>query len=105
MESSFLDLVKSIESKEDIIRNPSTEELRELASHEEKTTEYESASYITKTRSRSAKFTEIVYEPNEEHEKILKEVKEYIQDKKLIAVDRVMCQRKDYQIVLKKRKK
>jgi phosphoenolpyruvate carboxykinase (ATP) len=101
MENPFLDAVEAIESKKDIIRNPSSEELRKLASHEEKTTEFGSASYITKTRSRSAKFTEIVYEPNEEHENILNKVKEYLADKKLIAVDRLMCQRKDYQIKIR----
>jgi len=98
MKSPFLDLVESIEKSSDIERNPSQERLRALAKWEERTTQYGSASYITKTRSRSAKFTDIIFEPKEEHIELLEKVRQYLKGKKLIALDRVMCQKKDYHI-------
>jgi phosphoenolpyruvate carboxykinase (ATP) len=101
MDNIFIEAVQSIEKKQDILRNPSAEKLRELASHEERTTEFGSASYITKTRSRSAKFTEIVFEPKDEHKELLNKVVEYLQDRKLITVDRIMCHKKDYQIKIR----
>jgi phosphoenolpyruvate carboxykinase (ATP) len=101
MDNIFSETVESISKNKEIIWNPDSLMLREMASHDERTTEYGSASYITKTRSRSAKFTEIVFEPNEEHKKIIREVKDYLKDKKLIALDRIMCQRPDYQIKIR----
>ena len=101
MNSPFLDLVKSIEESEHIERNPSPERLRELAKDDEHTTEFGSASYRTKTMSRSAKFTEIVFEPKDEHKLLLEEVKEYLNGKKLISIDRVMCQHKGYGIKIR----
>ncbi|MCL5035754.1 MAG: phosphoenolpyruvate carboxykinase (ATP) [Chloroflexi bacterium] len=74
-----------------IIDNPSHEELRELARKDEKTTTYGSASYISKIRNRSAKFTEIIFgEPNEDQLRILTAVREALKSKTLLRVDRKM---------------
>lgn len=47
----------SVPKFKSILRNPSLQELREFAVHDEKTTEFGSPSYVGKVRSRSAKFT------------------------------------------------
>lgn len=91
----FRDTVKEIEKQSEIIENPGREQLREFAKHQEKTTEFGSASYITKIKNRSAKFTEIV-EKEEEHETILKEVVEFLKGKELVSVQRTMGQSRDF---------
>ena len=45
-----------------VISNPTEKELRNLSKHMEKTTEFNSASYVTEVRNRSAKNTYIVDE-------------------------------------------
>jgi len=47
----------SIPKFKNIIHNPALKELRKMAGHDEKTTDYGAASYIGKVRARSAKFT------------------------------------------------
>lgn len=101
MGNPFVDAVKAISEKKDILWNPPSQELRRLAKHEERTTEYGSASYLTEVKSRSAKFTEIVFEPTEEHTELLKKVVEHLQNTRLITLDRIMCQKKDYQIKIR----
>ena len=101
MKNPFLGAVEEISGKKDIIWGATPAELREMAKPDERTTEYGSASYITAIRSRSAKFTEIVFEPKKEHEETLRKVTEYLtghgtQNTGLIAVDRVMCLHKGY---------
>lgn len=83
-------------NKAKVLWNPTIEDLRELAKHDEKTTEYGSASYVSKIRSRSAKFTDIVFEASEEQEKLLGDVAEQLKGKELIALDRVMCMEKNH---------
>lgn len=80
-----------------VLWNPASHALREMAKPDEQTTEFGSPNYITQVRSRSAKFTEIIFEPSTQHRKTLANVSEYLKDKGLIAVDRTMCQRKGYQ--------
>ncbi|MHA1238592.1 MAG: phosphoenolpyruvate carboxykinase (ATP) [Candidatus Odinarchaeia archaeon] len=75
-----------------LILHPSREELRELAKKRARITKYGSLSFISKIRSRSAKFTKSTLDDeftNEDYETLLK-VKEYLKDKKLVCVDRVM---------------
>jgi len=77
---------------QEIIRNLSAAELRARAKKDEVTTEYGSPSYISKIKSRSAKFTEIIYgAPNEQQDKIIKDVTAYLKSRRLICVDRQMC--------------
>ncbi|MFH0885228.1 MAG: phosphoenolpyruvate carboxykinase [Candidatus Micrarchaeota archaeon] len=76
--------------------NPALAKLREMAKADERTTEYGSASYITSVRSRSAKFTEIVFEPTPEHRDTLAKVAAYLKDQELVSIDRIMCRKKSY---------
>ena len=80
-----------------VISNPTEQELRNLAKPMEKTTEFNSASYVTEVRNRSAKNTYIVDEievgvdqkeiSQEDADKILQKVLEYVNDKDVIRVD------------------
>jgi len=74
-----------------ILKNPSIEELRELAREDEKTTEFGSASYVGQTRSRSAKFTKISIDDGfskEDFEEIAK-LREYLErEGEVIQMDR-----------------
>ncbi|MFH0888082.1 MAG: phosphoenolpyruvate carboxykinase [Planctomycetota bacterium] len=82
-----------------IVRNLSSCELRGLAKKDEVRTEYGSPSYISKIKSRSAKFTEIIYnQPTEQQEKIIEDVHDFLKTKTLICVDRQMCQSLDIKI-------
>ena len=77
-----------------VISNPTEQELRNLAKPMEKTTEFNSASYVTEVRNRSAKNTYIVDEievgvdqkeiSQEDADKILQKVLEYVKDKDVI---------------------
>jgi phosphoenolpyruvate carboxykinase (ATP) len=84
-----------------IIVNPSLEELREMAKHQEQTTQYGSANYVTKVRNRSAKMTYVVAEgiqlgvkqqpiALEKAQGIVDEVLSYLKNKEVIRVDRQM---------------
>ncbi|MBU0532230.1 phosphoenolpyruvate carboxykinase (ATP) [Candidatus Micrarchaeota archaeon] len=84
-----------IANNADLIINPSSEELRELAKKEGEETEYGSVCYKTKVRGRSAKFTEIIEkEATEKQKETIEEVVEYLKGKKLIQLDREMCSAK-----------
>lgn len=99
MEKDFL--IKRIEENCSLIKNPSPEELREMAKTQETTTEFGSASYVTKTRSRSAKKTFIVPEvklgikqapiKEKEAEELAEKVFDYLKGKELIRMDKTMC--------------
>ena len=74
-----------------IIKNPSWKQLREWASIEETTTRFGSARYITRIRSRSAKFTDILFgEPDAEQRRWLEEIQATLGTMQLIQLDRVM---------------
>ena len=76
-----------------ITKGLSAAELRALAKPDEVPTEYGSPSYISKIKSRSAKFTEIIYgAPSETQSKTIKDVIEFLKTRRLICVDRQMCQ-------------
>jgi phosphoenolpyruvate carboxykinase (ATP) len=90
-----------------IINNPSAAELREMARREEITTEYGSASYVTKVRNRSAKQTFIVDDALklgvdqqgialEKADAIARAVHQYLRDRDLIRLDRQMGQHRDF---------
>ena len=82
-----------------IIKNPSFEELRKMAADKERTTEFGSASYTSKIRSRSAKFTDIVYEePTKDQRDMIERVQEHLKTRKLVRLDRQMCQNDDFSL-------
>ncbi|MHC1567356.1 MAG: phosphoenolpyruvate carboxykinase [Candidatus Syntropharchaeia archaeon] len=72
------------------IWNPSQKELREMARKDEITTEFGSAAYISRVRSRSAKFTKntIDDEITEEDREEIEKAKEYMKEQEMICVDR-----------------
>jgi|WetSurMetagenome_2_1015567.scaffolds.fasta_scaffold102865_2 phosphoenolpyruvate carboxykinase (ATP) len=72
------------------------EKLREMGKADEQTTEYGSANYVTAIRSRSAKFTEIVFEPSGGQEETVAKVAEYIRSRELVSIDRMMCLKTGY---------
>lgn len=87
-----------IQPKEAII-NPAFSDIRELAKDRETTTQFGSASYWSAIRSRSAKFTEIVYgETTEEQERMINEAQEHIKSRKMIRIDRKMCINPDFSL-------
>ncbi len=77
-----------------IIDNPSEEKLREWALEEGgMITEFGNLAVTTKVRNRIAKFTEVVMgEPDQEDIKFISDVLEYLRDKEMIMLDKVMCQ-------------
>lgn len=82
---------EAIKPKE-VLKDLTKEELRKLAKKDEITTEFGSAAYVTKIRSRSAKFTKIIYDtPSQEEETLIRQALAYIQGKRMIMVERKMC--------------
>ena len=81
-----------------IIDNPSEEKLRGWALEQGGViTEFGNLSVTTKVRSRIAKFTEVVVEEiDEENVNLVRQVMEYLRDKEMIMLDRVMCQTPAY---------
>jgi phosphoenolpyruvate carboxykinase (ATP) len=83
-------------------KNPSCSELREWARKDELTTEYGSASYITKVRNRSPKNTFIVDAgfpigirqetlAKDKADALARDVRSYLADKEVVEVNRTMC--------------
>ncbi len=77
-----------------IIDNPSGEKLREWALEEGGViTEFGNLAVTTQVRNRIAKLTEVVMEElDSEDEQLVHRVMEYLRDKEMIMLDRVMCQ-------------
>jgi phosphoenolpyruvate carboxykinase (ATP) len=76
-----------------LIKNLNKIELRNLASKDEITTEFGSASYVSHIRSRGAKFTEIIdTEPNIQQAQIINHALEYITKKTMVVVERTICE-------------
>ncbi len=94
--------MKFIEKKlfKKVIINPNQKELRTLSQDKENTTQFNSPCYVTKIRNRSAKNTFIVNDitlgvdqqgiSRYEADKIVKKVKDYLQDQEMIRLDRKM---------------
>ncbi len=84
---------------EEIIINPTFEELRKMASDKERTTQFGSASYTSSVKSRSAKFTDIIYDQLEpQQEEILLQVQDHLKTRTLVRLDRQMCSHKDFSL-------
>ena len=82
-----------------IIDNPSEEKLREWALEQGGIiTEFGNLSVVTAVRNRIAKFTEVVMGKLEQEEDLhlVHEVMEYLRDKEMIMLDRVMCHTPGY---------
>jgi len=77
-----------------VIDNPSDEELREWAFEKGGViTEFGNLAVTTNVRNRIAKFTEVVMgDLSAEDDYLCRKVLEYIRDKEMIQLDRVMCQ-------------
>jgi phosphoenolpyruvate carboxykinase (ATP) len=101
-------LIKKIEENCNLIVNPSGKELRELAKKDERTTEYGSASFVSRIRNRSAKKTFIVPEVelglmqqkiNEmEANQLAEKVLAFLKGKEVIQLDKTMCSHPDFQL-------
>lgn len=83
---------KSVPSFERIIANPEPDELRDLARHHERTTQFGSASYVTKFRSRGAADTRTTVDGQvtDADLQTIEEVKAYLQDQEVIQLDGLM---------------
>jgi len=81
-----------------IIDNPSEQKLREWALEQGGViTEFGNLSVVTAVRNRIAKFTEVVMgELSQEDVQLIQRVMEYLRDKEMIMLDRVMCQTPGY---------
>ncbi|MFC2034666.1 phosphoenolpyruvate carboxykinase, partial [Chloroflexota bacterium] len=81
-----------------IINNPSDEKLREWALEQGGViTEFGNLSVVTQVRNRIAKFTKVVIEElGQEDEQLVHRAMEYLRDKEMIMLDRVMCQTPGY---------
>ncbi len=78
-----------------IIDNPSEEKLREWSLEQGGViTEFGNLSVVTSVRNRIAKFTKVVMGEfdNEEDKQLIHQVMEYLRNKEMIKLDRVMCQ-------------
>ena len=76
-----------------IINNPSEAELRERALKRGGViTEFGNLSVVTKVRNRSAKFTKVVLDEfDKEDRQLVHAVMDYLKDKEMLMLDRVMC--------------
>jgi phosphoenolpyruvate carboxykinase (ATP) len=75
-----------------IFDNPSEEKLREWSLEQGGViTEYGNLAVVTSVRNRIARFTEVIMDRPEEIQ-LVHEVLDYLKDKELIKLDRVMCQ-------------
>ena len=81
-----------------IIDNPFESELRAWTLERGGTiTEFGNLSVVTKTRNRSAKFTEVVLEEfNQKNRQLVCEVMNYLSTKEMLMLDRVICQNPGY---------
>ncbi len=85
---------KAVPKAKEVIRGVGRPELRTLAKGDETTTEYGSASYVTRIKSRSAAFTRNTVENQvtDDDRKVIREIQEYLKGETVIEVDRQMCQ-------------
>ncbi len=83
----------------EIVKNPPWEDLRAWARMEESTTLYGSPRYITRIRSRSAKFTDILFgEPDEEQRRWLEQIQAFFPTERFIQMDRMMGNNPDFRL-------
>jgi len=97
MQVRYSEFAKMFQPKR-IIDNPSDDKLREWALEQGGViTEFGNLAVTTKVRNRIAKFTEVVMdELNQEDSELFHKVMEYLKDKEVIQLDRVMCHTPGY---------
>ncbi len=89
---------RPIQARE-LIKNPPLEQLRAWAEVEEATTVFGSPRYITRIRSRSAKFTDILTgEPDAEQTRWLTELQAFLGTERLIQMDRMLGDNDDFRL-------
>ncbi len=93
MATELLKIEKRAPNARQILDNPSEAVLRELAHHDERTTEFGSPAYVTQVRARSAKFTRntVDREVTPQDLETIRQVRDFLRDKELVRVDRTMC--------------
>ena len=98
--SDFRNAANEIYENADLVKHPSRDELREMAKPFETTTKYGSPMYVSKIRSRSAKFTTIIYkrEPTDEEKETIRKAVEYLTKQKVLLIETGMCQKDDERI-------
>lgn len=101
MNQDATSIINYLNKNNKIINNPALDNLKNLAKKDEITTEYGSASYISKTRHRSKKFTEIIDLKNKNHEKLIENVLNFLKNKELITLDRTLGQNKETNLLCK----
>lgn len=89
----ILNIPKRDPEAREILNNPSRDELRELARHDERTTEFGSPAYVTRVRARSAEKTRntVDGQVTEKDLETIREVREFLKGKDVVRVDRTMC--------------
>lgn len=93
MATKLLKIEKRYPEAREILNNPSEEVLRELAGHDERTTEFGSAAYVTRVRARSAALTRntVDRQVTEKDLETIRQVREFLRKRELVRVDRRMC--------------
>jgi len=87
----FRKIARDIHNSSEVIMNPNSEELREMARKDEVTTEFGSASYVTRIKNRSAKATEVIEDkPSDEQIKVIEDVVKFLKGKKLLCLQKTM---------------
>ncbi len=82
-----------------LIECSSPDELRKMAENDEITSEFNSPSYVSRIRNRSAAFTEVVgIEPTKEQTELLLKVREYLKDKEVIKTEMSVMENPEFQI-------
>ncbi|MFH1393308.1 MAG: phosphoenolpyruvate carboxykinase [Candidatus Micrarchaeota archaeon] len=94
---AFEEALRQIIDDAELDENPSFGDLRRMSLKEGKETDFGALAFTTKVRGRSAKNTEIVDgEPTAEQKKTVGKLVEYLRGRKLIMLERRMCQTKPF---------
>ncbi|NIQ04251.1 MAG: phosphoenolpyruvate carboxykinase [Candidatus Korarchaeota archaeon] len=97
MGSFFEQIAKEIYDNVKLIK-PSFPELKRLAKRNAHVTEHGSFAFYSRVKSRSADQTEIIFEPTREHKKLLREVRDTVEGRPFVQVDRGMCKKPENRI-------
>lgn len=96
-ENFFQKISQEIYANAKLIK-PSLRKLKELAKRDAHKTEYESLAFYSRVKSRSAAQTEIIFEPSEDHKELLRAVRDAVEGRSFVQVDRGMCKKPENRI-------